>query len=446
MDSLLPSRLSLIDMNSQPPPSYLSEEKRVLDKSKSLLNWLTQRNFDKIKNEIARTITSSPSPFVIKSLVCCILDMAMVDNAYVLFSRLCVELFNEIPPFRSDESSQITTFERLFLCKCRLELEHSSPNTERPPLVFVEESECWRFIKTVRVLAEIFKNNMVNETTRQSIVQVLMNPITPPERNTDAMHFFLTSIGKLSDFQFSDPSFKQQLLQSSWAVELESNYNEEVKLRKEAQVALVRETEENELMKRLLESYKEEQGQLQLQAQTLEHKHQQELRLRKETEYALAMERERMEKAELQLETFENEYEKMRSKAKEFESKHDVELSLRKDTETALCEEKKVLEETKQQLEACKPEQEKLNSQVRTWQDKYEQESSLRKEAEDALSRGIHELEIVKGILESYEREADAMRQERDNALKSVQELTLKQTEEREPLQSFICPITQASL
>ncbi|CAA7062201.1 unnamed protein product [Microthlaspi erraticum] len=144
--------------------------------------------------------------------------------------------------------------------KCRLELEHSSPNTERPPLVFVEESDCWRFIKTVRVLAEIFKNNMVNETTRQSIVQVLMNPITPPERNTDAMHFFLTSIGKLSDFQFSDQTFKQQFLQSSWAVELESNYNEEVKLRKEAQVALARETEDNELMKRLLESYKEEQG------------------------------------------------------------------------------------------------------------------------------------------------------------------------------------------
>lgn len=102
--------------------------------------------------------------------------MAMVDNAYVLFARLCVELFQELPPFRSDDSSHITSFERLFLCKCRLELEKSSPNTDRPPLVYVEESDCWRFIKTVRLLAEIFKNGMVNETTRQSIVQVLALP------------------------------------------------------------------------------------------------------------------------------------------------------------------------------------------------------------------------------------------------------------------------------
>lgn len=101
--------------------------------------------------------------------MCCIFDLAMEDNAYVLFARLCVELLHELPPFRSDDSSHITSFERLFLCKCRLELEKSSPNTDRPPLVYVD---CWRFIKTVRLLAEIFKNGMVNETTRQSIVQV----------------------------------------------------------------------------------------------------------------------------------------------------------------------------------------------------------------------------------------------------------------------------------
>lgn len=111
---------------------------------------------------------------MLQSAVSCIFDMTMVDNAYVLFSRLCVELFHALPPFRSAEShGDITTFESLFLSKCRFELENSSPNTDRPPRdVYVEESNCWRFIKTVRILAEVFKNKMVTDTTRHSIIQV----------------------------------------------------------------------------------------------------------------------------------------------------------------------------------------------------------------------------------------------------------------------------------
>lgn len=41
-----------------------------------------------------------------------------------------------------------------------------------------------------------------------------MNPIFPPERNTDAMNIFLSSVGVLADFQLFDENFKQ-LVQNS---------------------------------------------------------------------------------------------------------------------------------------------------------------------------------------------------------------------------------------
>ncbi|KFK35541.1 hypothetical protein AALP_AA4G004100 [Arabis alpina] len=436
MDSLLVSRQSLNHSSN--------EEKRVLEKSKSLLNWLTQRNFDKIKNEIVQTIKASPSSYIVKSLVCCIFDMAMVDNAYALFSHLCVELIYAIPPFRSAEShADMTTFERLFLSKCRFELENSSPNTNRPPLVYVDESNCWKFFKTVQILAEVFKNKMVTDTTRQSIIQVLMNPIFPPGRNTDAMSLFLSSIGKLAEFQFCDESFKQQLVKISKVTEMESKYNDEVKLRQEAEDSLARKKEELEMFKQLLESYKEEQGKLQLQTQALEQKHQEELQLRKETEYAFAKEWETLEKVKLQLHNLENEHEEMRLKNEELESKYNSESILRKESETLLEKEREELEEMMLVLETCNIEQESLTSQVRTWQEKYNEESNVRKETEDTLSRSKQELVIVKGLLETYNQHADAMKEERDNALKSVQELTMKQSEPRELPSSFYCPITQ---
>lgn len=112
----------------------------------------------------------------VQSLVCIIFDMAMVDStANVLLARLSVHLFQSLPPFPSaDSHGEITTFERLLLCKCRMELEHSSsPETLRhAPLVYVDESDSWRFIKTVRLLAEIFNNRMLSQNTRKCIIQV----------------------------------------------------------------------------------------------------------------------------------------------------------------------------------------------------------------------------------------------------------------------------------
>ncbi|KAL0804958.1 hypothetical protein Bca101_097449 [Brassica carinata] len=423
-------------MNSQTSYGVVgnsNEEKRVIEKARSLLNWLTERNFDKIKDEIVQTIIrASPSAFVIKSLVCFILDMAMVDStANVLFARLSVHLFHSLPPFPSaDCHGEITTFERLFLCKCRMELEHSSPETDRhAPLVYVDESDCWRFIKTVRLLAEIFKNRMLSQTTRQSIIQVLMNPIFPPERNTDSMNCFLSFVGVLADFQFCDENFKQ-LVQNS-------------RSRKEAEDALARNEGALDLMKRLLESYKEDKCKLHLHAQGLEQKYQNESKLRRETECALAIERESIAKVRLRLETLENEHNNLRLKAEELETNYTGELILRKESEIALDKERNELEAMTQVFETCKIEQENLTSQVRTWQDKYDQELSVRKETEDSLSRQKEELEIVKGLLEAYNQEADAMREERDSALQTVQELTRKHLEERQPPPSFFCPITQ---
>ncbi|XP_023644571.1 putative U-box domain-containing protein 58 [Capsella rubella] len=367
--------------------------------------------------------------------------MAMVDNSYVLFSRLCVELFHELPPVPSDEShGHITTFETLFLRKCQTELENSSPKTEQLPLVYVDESNYYRFIKTVRVLAQVFNDRKITETTRKHIVQVLMNPILPPERNTDAMNLFLYSIGKLADFHFTDNNLNfNQLVQISQAVELESNYNEQVKLREEAEDALARTKEEVETMERLLESYKEEQGILQLEAQALELKHDAELQLRRETETLLVRERERMNKVKIQLETLEDERDDMRLKAEEFESKYNGEMTLRRESEAALDKEIKELEGLKLQFETYKTEEENLTSQVRAWQDKCEQESSLRNETEVALSKEKLGLEVVNGLFDMINREADAIREERDKALQTAKELM----EKRQPPPSFSCPITQ---
>ncbi|CAH8362586.1 unnamed protein product [Eruca vesicaria subsp. sativa] len=143
------------------------------------------------------------------------------------------------------------------------------------------------------------------------------------------------------------------------------------------------------------------------------------------------------------METLENEHDNLRLKAEELESNYKDELILRKEAEIALHKERNEVEAMAQMFETCKIEQENLTSQVRTWQDKYDQELSVRKETEDSLSRQKEELEIVKGLLEAFNQEADAMREERDSALETVQELTRKHSEERQPLPSFYCPITQ---
>lgn len=93
--------------------------------------------------------------------------METVENSYV--ARICVELFHHLP---SDESQcEITTLERQFLRNCQIELENSSPKTEALTHVYDDESKYWRFIKTVRVLAEVFKDT---ETTRKSLIQVCL--------------------------------------------------------------------------------------------------------------------------------------------------------------------------------------------------------------------------------------------------------------------------------
>ncbi|KAL9860261.1 U-box domain-containing protein 57 [Arabidopsis thaliana] len=347
------------------------------------------------------------------SLVSCVFDMAMVKNSYVLFARLCVELFQELPPLPSDEShGEITTVERQFLRNCQMELENLSLKTELP-LVYVDESKYWRFIKTVRVLAEVFNNMKTTRTTRKSIIQVLMNPILPSERSTDAMNLFLSTIEKLADLQFSDEDFNQLFVSSRLDLQLENKYNDkvEVKLRKEAEDALARKIKEVvDLTERLL------------QVEALELKHKAKLQLRTETETAVAIERDYM-----------------RWKAEIFESEFNNQLVLRRESEIALDKERKELEGIKNLLETCFTGQKNLKSQVITWKDKYDQESSIRKEKEVALSTKKLELEIFKQLAGSYKQDADAMRQERDNALKTVQEIV----DEQQPPPSFICPITQ---
>jgi len=61
-------------------------------------------------------------------------------------------------------------------CSCAnaIELENASPKTEHLPLVYVDETNYYRFIKTVRVLAEVYKNSKITETTRKSMIQVCL--------------------------------------------------------------------------------------------------------------------------------------------------------------------------------------------------------------------------------------------------------------------------------
>ncbi|CAN8321959.1 unnamed protein product [Cochlearia groenlandica] len=378
----------------------------------------------------------------------------MVDDNLLLFSRLSVELF-----LSSDESHGpifiLTTFKNLFFSKCRFELQNSSPPTtddiiiiRQPPPPLDASSDCLRFFKTVRLLAELFNNNMVSESTRQFIIdQVLMNPISPPQRNIDAMNYFLCFVCKLPHFHFSDENFKL-LVQNSMALEMERNYNKEAKLRKEAEEALAIEKEELELMKRLLESYKEDKDILLLESQQLDQNYQQELQLRKETQQSLSIEKAEIENVKLRLETLENENDGMLLKAEELKVKYEGEVIVRKETEIALNKERNELEAMRQVLEICQIEQETLTLEKVALVENYIKEFNLRKETEEDLSREKQELEIVKGILEAYNQEADSMKQERDNAIKTVQELTRKQQEEeeekeREPPQSFYCPITQ---
>ncbi|XP_010534778.1 PREDICTED: putative U-box domain-containing protein 58 [Tarenaya hassleriana] len=172
----------------EPGPSCrsenLAEEMGIQEKVKSLLDSLTRWNFGRVKDQLVQAISGAMSPSVLQFLVTCIFDMAIEDDAFGLFGRLCAELSSELPPIPSHEAlGRDISFKRILLNKCQMEFETST--------------DSFKFVGAVRFVAELFKSRLVTEKICHRIIQELIS--CPDGRNLQALCCFLSSIGKQVD-------------------------------------------------------------------------------------------------------------------------------------------------------------------------------------------------------------------------------------------------------
>ncbi|VVB02112.1 unnamed protein product [Arabis nemorensis] len=231
---------------------------------------------------------------------------------------------------------------------------------------------------------------------------------------------------------------------------MESGNNDKIKLEE----ALSREKEK--LEKLLLECYEDEQAKWHLQAKALEQMHQEKLRrlweeigyvLWEEIENVRAIDREKLEKVKWELEAFKIRHGLVEGHVEVY--KRDVN-AMREERDNAL----KLVHEitTKHENMCLKAEHENMCLKAEEFESKYKSEliltEALMKEKQEITTKDENmylmaeklesELNLTKVLLIKAKQEleisystkdADAMRKERDNAIKFVNEITTKKQE-----------------